>query len=194
MVNGSTSLSNQSSAVFSASNNVIVQPETSLLQGEILLKTKPHTAWGAAVSAEMYVPLQRQNVWQQLTDYPRWVEFFPDITQSKVLSSTVSTGDSTALKRIYQAASKTFLFLTAQVEIYLQVIETAEQQIQFQFESGSFADFSAHLSLKDCVKGTLVTYSVAATPLIPIPSLFIQQAINLDLPANMRQMRKALCQ
>lgn len=193
MANSFTSLSNQASPPTNLSSYSVEQAKPSLLRGEILLETKAHTAWGAAVTAQMYLPLERQNVWQQVIDYPRWVEFFPDITQSRVLTSASSEMDSTVLRRIYQAASKTFLFLTAQVEIYLRVVETAGQHIQFQFESGSFTDFSAHLNLKDCVGGTLLTYSVQATPLIPVPSIFIQQAINLDLPANMRQMRQALC-
>lgn len=193
MVNRFMSLANQSSTSTHLPTNSVGQVQSSLLQGEILLETKAHTAWGAAVTAQMHLPLERQNVWQQLIDYPRWVEFFPDITQSRVLTSVSSEIDSTMLRRIYQTASKSFLFLTAEVEIYLRVVETAGQQIQFQFESGSFSDFAAHLTLKDCPNGTLLTYAVQATPLIPIPSIFIQQAINLDLPSNMRQMRRALC-
>jgi hypothetical protein len=39
----------------------------------------------------------------------------------------------------------------------------------------------------------LLTYTVQATPNIPIPSIFIQQAMNLELPENMRKMRQVLC-
>ncbi|PHM06495.1 cyclase, partial [Nostoc sp. 'Peltigera malacea cyanobiont' DB3992] len=41
--------------------------------------------------------------------------------------------------------------------------------------------------------GTILAYTVQATPLIPIPSIFIQQAMNLELPANMRKMRQVMC-
>jgi Polyketide cyclase / dehydrase and lipid transport len=189
----------------------------SLLNGEILLDTRSHTAWGAAVTAQLYLPIARERVWQQLTDYPRWVHYLPDITQSRVLS--LGTGRSSKpvdqpanqaaaagaiaqpnghaneyeFKRIYQAASKTFLFLTAQVEVYLRVFETAYQQVQFRLESGNFHDFLAEAKLKDLADGTLLTYFVQATPTIPVPSVFIQQAIHLDLPTNLRQMRQALC-
>ncbi|PHK35913.1 cyclase, partial [Nostoc linckia z18] len=47
--------------------------------------------------------------------------------------------------------------------------------------------------LKDCGNGTLLAYTVQATPNIPIPSIFIQQAMNFELPANMRKMRQVLC-
>ncbi|MBC7972166.1 MAG: cyclase, partial [Verrucomicrobia bacterium] len=96
-------------------------------------------------------------------------------------------------KRLYQVASKAFLFLTAQVDIYLKVIETTQQQIQFRLESGSFHDFAADLTLEDYGDGTLLTYAVQATPTIPVPSVLIQQAIQMDLPNNLRTMRQVLC-
>jgi carbon monoxide dehydrogenase subunit G len=142
----------------------------------------------------MYLPLERDIVWQQLVDYPRWQQYFPDVTQSRVLTVCSSpASDLTGEKRLYQAASKSFLFITAQVEVYLRVIETDRERIQFHFESGSFIDFGADLALQDYGDGTLLTYDVQATPLIPIPSVFIQQAIHWDLPANMRTMRQVIC-
>lgn len=170
------------------SDSVMSQEKQNLLmQGEILVQTRSHTAWGGAVSAFMYVPLVRSQVWQQVTDYPRWVQYFPDITRSEVLQR----GE---VKRLYQAAQKAFFFFTAQVEIYLNVVEVLGQQIQFRMEKGTFVDFTARVELKDCGKGTLLAYSVQATPSIPIPSMFIQQAMNFELPANMRQMRQVICQ
>ncbi|MBD2567403.1 SRPBCC family protein [Anabaena lutea] len=160
--------------------------QKSLMQGEILLQTRSHTTWGGAVTASMYVPLVRSSVWHQITDYPRWVNYFPDITKSEIISK----GD---VKFLYQTAQKAFLFFTAQVEIYMNVVEVLGQQIQFRMEKGSFQDFHANLDLKDLGNGTLLAYSVQATPNIPIPSMFIQQAMSLELPTNMRKMRQVLC-
>lgn len=160
--------------------------QRALLQGEILVQTRSHTAWGGAVTASMYVPLTRANVWQQVTDYPRWVQYFPDVIKSEVLHR----GE---VKRLYQVAQKAFLFLTAQVEIYLNVAETLGQRVHFRLEQGTFTDFTADLKLQDYGDGTLLTYAVQATPNIPIPSIFIQQAMNFELPENMRKMRQALC-
>ncbi len=157
-----------------------------LMQGEILVETGSHNAWGGTVTAWMYVPLVRSHVWQQLTDYPRWVQYFPDITKSEI----IQRGE---VKRLYQAAQKAFFFFTAQVEIYLNVAEEIGQRIQFKMEKGTFEDFTANLELKDCGNGTMLAYTVQATPNIPIPSMFIQQAMNLELPANMRKMRQVLC-
>jgi hypothetical protein len=172
--------------------------QQSLLQGKVALETRPHSAWGGAVTAQMYLPLERQQVWPKLTDYSRWVQYFPSLTQSQLLSSSEpSQSANSVCKKLYQAAGKTFLFLTAQVEIYLNVTETVHplrHQIQFQLEKGSFSDFSALLRLQDYEAGTLLTYSVQATPSIPIPTQIIQEGIRLDLPNNMRSMRRLICQ
>lgn len=160
-----------------------------LMQGEILLNTRSHSAWGGAVTAKMYLPIALPSVWQQVTDYPRWVQYFPDVTRSEVRQVLAQKG----IKRIYQAASKAFLIFTAQVDITLRVLETQNQRIQFFLESGSFSDFNADLQLQPCGEGTILTYSVQATPTIPVPSFLIEQAIRLDLPTNLRQMRSVLC-
>ncbi|MEA5579659.1 SRPBCC family protein [Anabaena sp. UHCC 0451] len=160
--------------------------EKSLIQGEVLLQQRSHTIWGGAVTASMYLPLIRSHVWQQITDYPRWVQYFPDITRSEMISK----GD---VKYLYQTAQKAFFFFTAQVEIYLNVVEVLGQQIQFRMEKGTFEDFHAKLELQDMGNGTLLAYTVQATPNIPVPSIFIQQAMNLELPENMRKMRQVLC-
>ncbi|MDV2994383.1 MAG: hypothetical protein N4J56_004037 [Chroococcidiopsis sp. SAG 2025] len=160
--------------------------QTALMRGEILVQTRPHSTWGGAVTACMYLPMQRSQVWQQLTDYPRWVQYFPDVIQSEVLQR----GE---VKRLYQVARKAFLIFTAQVEIYLNVFEEVQQRIQFRMEKGTFTDFTADLNLQDCGIGTLLTYAVQATPNVPIPSIFIQQAMQFELPENMRKMRQAIC-
>jgi hypothetical protein len=163
-----------------------------LLKGEILLSTKSHTDWGASVTARMHLPIERSIAWQQLTDYSRWVNYFPALTHSEVLQLNEAE-TSKVSKRLYQVASKNFFLFTAQVDIRLKVVETPHQRIRFYLESGSFNDFYADLYLHEYGNDTLLTYSVQATPSIPIPSLFIQQAIQLDLPVNLRNMRQVLC-
>jgi Polyketide cyclase / dehydrase and lipid transport len=162
-----------------------------LLQGEILLKTRTYNPLGGAVTAQMYLPVGRSQVWTNLTDYKRWVQYFPDITQSEILESNPQRPYRG--HRLYQAARKNFLMFTAQVDIHLRVFENLQRQIRFRMERGSFNDFSAEMTLDDCGEGTVLTYSVEATPIIPVPSLFIEQAMRHDLPGNMRQMRQVIC-
>ena len=168
------------------------QDERSLLQGDVLISTTV-IGNGAAVTATMYVPLVRSQTWQKLTEYSNWVYYFPDIVQSQVLEVKNQTKTHPMTRRLYQVARKAFLMFSAQVEIYLQVIETVHQKIQFRLEQGNFSDFAADLTLEDYGQGTLITYSVKATPLIPVPSFLIEQAIRHDLPGNMKMMRQVMC-
>ena len=162
MINPSVSTRPEAVSQFSKAETI------KLYQGEILVKTRTHTACGGALDARMYVPLLRSQVWEQLTNYPRWTQFFPDITQSRVIDSH----QPDLGKQLYQAAEKSFLFITAQVGLYLRVFELEQRHIRFQFEKGSFSDFTADLMLSDFKQGTLLHYSVSATPLIPVPSFF----------------------
>lgn len=170
-----------------------------LLSGQILTQTFAHSLWGGAVTAQIYLPIERSQVWTQLTNYPRWVQYFPDMVRSDVIGGDrLSQGSSqSSCKRLHQVARKAFFLLTAQVEIYLQVIETVHRSmgnsIQFCLEKGDFNDFSACLHLQDLQIGTLLTYSVQATPTIPVPSMLIQEAMRLDLPSNLKKMRQVLC-
>jgi hypothetical protein len=165
-----------------------------LLKGEVIVKTQSHEAWGGAVTAGMYLPAAREQIWQQLTNYARWVEYFPDLVRSEVVQASECTAQG--YKRLYQAAEKAFLVFSAQVEIYLKVfeigIDSACQQILFRLEKGSFLNFAADLTLQDWKGGTLLTYSVQATPLVPVPSIVLEQAMRFELPANMRVMRQVL--
>ncbi|HIK46773.1 MAG TPA: cyclase [Leptolyngbyaceae cyanobacterium M65_K2018_010] len=180
-----TNLAEPRTASWTASDQI------ALLQGEVLItpQTQPHGA--AAVMAAMYVPLPRTQIWPQVTNYRRWTQFFPNITRSEVLE-TVKTA-SQRYRRLYQVGQKGFMVLTAQVEIYLKVFETACDRVQFRLEQGTFSHFAADLHLQDMQGGTLLTYIVQATPTIPVPTFLIEQAMKTDLPGNMRQMRRVLC-
>ena len=86
---------------------------TALLKGEILLETRSHSMCGGAVTAQMYLPMTRSQAWAQLTNYSRWIHYFPDIVQSEVLEQSIR--NSKSCRRLYQVARKAFLMFTAQV-------------------------------------------------------------------------------
>lgn len=163
-----------------------------LLRGDVLVQARSHSLWGGAVTAQMYLPKGRSHVWQQVTEYSQWVHFFPDLVRSEVLSDGIARGS----KRLYQVARKAFFLLSVQVEIYLRAIEAhhhSRQQIRFEMEKGTFQNFEAELDLQDFEDGTLLTYTVQATPTIPVPSALIQEAMKMDLPSNMKTMRRVIC-
>ncbi|UZQ52942.1 cyclase [Trichothermofontia sichuanensis B231] len=164
----------------------------SLIRGAIV--TQPHTYsdWGGAVTAWVYIPRDRAQVWHHITHYSRWTEYFPDVTRSEVLG-VVAAG--VTRKRLYQTAQKSFFLLNLEVEVFLDVIEQPEtgDTIAFRLERGSLRDFAADLWLYPYQQGTILSYRVQATPTIPVPSCFIQQAMQMDLPNNLRQMRQVMC-
>ncbi len=165
--------------------------QIALLRGDVIVTPLVSQAGGGAVTAHMFVPLKRGLIWPQLTNYRRWTQFFPNITHSEVLE-TVKT-ESQRYRRLHQIGCKGFLRLTAKVEIYLKVFETACHGIQFRFEQGTFSHFAADLALQDLSNGTLLSYAVQANPTIPVPAFLIEQGMKLDLPGNMKQMRQVLC-
>jgi hypothetical protein len=183
-------------ASFNLQHSSLALQQQALLRGDVLISTRPHTMTGAAVTAQMYLPMVRSQIWDQLTDYSRWVHYFPDIIKSQVIDpiAEAKSQSERVKRRLHQVASKAFMVFTAQVEIYLQVAETLNQCIQFRLERGTFSDFAADLVLEDFQQGTLLTYAVKATPMIPAPSFVIEEAIRKDLPGNMRTMRQVLCQ
>ncbi len=164
---------------------------SALLNGEVITQIQPHTTAGAAVTATMHIPLTREQVWQQLTNYSRWTAFFPDITRSDVTAVL-----SPQSKRITQAACKTFLMLSIAVEIKLEVAEIPQESIRFSMVDGgiSFRDFAAVLEFNDLGDSTELSYTVQATPSIPVPGMFLEQAMKYDLPNNMRHLRQVLLQ
>lgn len=163
------------------------QEAEALRRGRVLVETAPHGMMGGAVTAKMFLNAKRADIWAQAVQYERWVEFFPNISRSQVLSSGQS------VHRIYQVGRKAFLAIAAEVEIYLKVYENANHSIQFRLEKGTFRDFEADLTLQDWQNGTLLTYAVQATPLIPMPSFLIEQGMRQDLPGNLEHMRRVLC-
>ncbi|MDJ1179154.1 SRPBCC family protein [Roseofilum sp. BLCC_M91] len=160
------------------------QPSVSVIDGQIFVKTEPWGLGGGSAIAQLYLPLNRQQCWHNVTNYPQWVNYFPDLTQSKVLPNT---------QHIYQTGVKDFILFRAEVEVYLKVRETLNQAIEFQLIKGSFSEFLAYLHLQDYQQGTLISYAVQATPNFPMPAPLIEQALKIELPANLRHMRQVLC-
>lgn len=159
----------------------------SLRRGRVLIDTHPHGLMGGAVSAKMYVKAPRAALWEKLTQYARWTEYFPNITRSEIVKTTEH------YHQLYQVGRKAFFAIAAEVDIHLKVYEDPFYSIQFRLEKGTFKDFGADLTLQDWQGGTLLTYAVQATPLIPVPSFLIEQGMRQDLPSNMEHMRRVLC-
>lgn len=162
-----------------------------LQKGEILTQSSLYSWWGGKVTAQIYLPQLRSLVWEALTDYDRWVDIFPHITQSVVLERL-----SPFRKRLHQAAEKTFAFMTIAVQTELVVREYPQRRIGFLLQSPNncFREFAAEVWLREASpdSGTFLRYTVQAAASLPIPAPFIQEAMRQDLPQNLDHLRSYL--
>lgn len=139
----------------------------------------------AKVQVNIILNRSRREIWQQLTDYDNWTELLPNI----VASAAIGEGYP---KRIRQAAGFQMFGFVPQVQIEMLVREQPEREIVFEGVSGSFKAFQAELALQECEEGVLLTYSVSAELLWPMPKMAIEQGILKILPRNLKRLRAQL--
>ncbi|WP_008309176.1 SRPBCC family protein [Leptolyngbya sp. PCC 6406] len=158
-----------------------------LSRGKILVTAQPHGFTGGHVSATLSLRIFPDALWPHLTDYPRWVDYFPEMTHSEAIAPT-----DQGQPRIYQVGRKSILGLGAEVEVYLRVQTHPPHRLQFVMERGTLADFTASFALAPWRLGTLLTFTVQATPLIPLPGFFVEQSMRRELPTSLAQMRRVI--
>ncbi|MGK7909977.1 MAG: SRPBCC family protein [Synechococcus sp.] len=156
-----------------------------LRSGEILMDYHVVSGREAKVQVNVMLNRSRRDIWQQLTDYDSWPALLPNIVASTAI-------DDSYPKRIRQAAGFQMFGFVPQVHIELLVREQAEHEIVFEGVSGSFNAFQAVLTLQECEEGVLLTYSVTAELLWPMPKVAIEQGILKILPRNLKHLRAQL--
>jgi len=175
----------------SSPSNLSLLEQSRLQRGEILTQSCLYSWWGGRVTAQIYLPQLRSQVWETLIQYDRWVDIFPHITHSRVVESL-----SPFRKRLYQAAEKTFSLITIAVNAELIVREYPQRRIWFVLEhpNACFREFEAEVWLREVspVTGTFLSYTVQAAASLPIPAPFIQEAMRQDLPQNLAHLRSYL--
>ncbi len=156
-----------------------------LRAGDILMDYHVASNHDAKVQVNIMLNRSRREIWQQLTDYDNWPELLPNI----VASAAIGEGYP---KRIRQAAGFQMFGFVPQVQFELLVREQPEREIVFEGVSGSFKAFQAELTLQECEEGVLLTYSVSAELLWPMPKMAIEQGILKILPRNLKHLRAQL--
>ncbi len=161
---------------------------SALRTGQVLITTAPQGLIGGLVSAQLYLPMAGAALWEHLTDYPRWSEYFPNIACSRHLPPAAS-----GQPRLYQVGEKSLMGIPTAGELYLQVDESPPEQIHFRLERGIFSAFEATLLFRPWRIGTLLTYTIQATLAVPLPWFVLSQGIQQDLPQNLTHMRQVIC-
>lgn len=158
-----------------------------LAAGELLLTTRSHGLTGGQASITLAFAPRPVDVWAQLTDYPRWVDYLPDLTQSEILPAAAK-----GQTRLRQVGRKSILGFTAEAALDLQVQALAPYRLRFDLERGGLAEFTATFTLTPWRQGTLVNFTGQATPLFPIPGWVVEQVMRHGLPMNLRHMRQVI--
>lgn len=156
-----------------------------LRAGEILLDYEILSDSEAIVQVQMLLNRSRHWVWKQLSNYDNWTELLPNVVSSTVVERGYPL-------RIRQAAGFQLFGLVPQVQVELLVRERNQREILFEGVSGSFKAFQAEMALQDCQEGVLLTYSVEAELLWPMPKLVIEQGILQTLSHNLKALRAKL--
>jgi carbon monoxide dehydrogenase subunit G len=162
-----------------------------LANGDVLVEASVRSAREAEVEITLHLPLPRAYVWQHLSDYTRWSEFFPNLLCSRVVESHPEAWRG---KLLHQVAGLPFLDLGPKVDIYLRAFEIEHKSIRFKLIRGSFTNFAAELRLDDREQGTLLTYRVEAQLAFPVPPFLIRQGIQGAFLSNLKHMRRMLCE
>lgn len=160
---------------------------SALEQGQVLVTTRSYGFTGGQAQARLLYRLSPEHLWPQVIDYPRWVTYFPDLVSSAAIAPTPQ-----GQPRIYQVGRKSVLGLDFSMELHLRVKFPAPHRVEFTLERGTLADFNASFALTPWPGGTLLTFTLAAVPLLPLPSIVVEHSLQRELPFNLEQMRRVV--
>ncbi len=158
-----------------------------LAAGEVWVHTQPYGPTGGQAQAQLVYALSPERLWPHILDYPRWVEYFPDLVRCEAIAPAPS-----GQPRLYQVGRKSLLGLDLAVEVQLRVQIFKGHRVFFTQEQGSLRDFHASFVLEPWAQGALVTFTLAAIPQIPVPSLVVEHSLKRELPLNLIHMRQVI--
>lgn len=158
-----------------------------LRAGDLILKTRPHGFLGGYLSATLAFASSPAVVWRHLTDYPRWVEYLPDMRHSEVLAPTPD-----GHQRVRQIGQKMIFGFTAEAELELRMEAEPPYQLHCHMEKGCLGDFRATFTLRPWQQGCLLTFTGQAVPLFPVPGFIVEHVLRQGIPDNLRHMRRRI--
>jgi hypothetical protein len=154
---------------------------------DLVLKTRPHGFLGGHLSATLAFTPPPAVVWHHLIDYPRWVEYLPDMCHSEILAPTPE-----GHTRVRQIGQKTIFGFNAQAELELRMETEAPYQLRCHMEKGCIGDFRATFMLRPWRQGCLLTFTGQAVPLFPVPGFMVEHVLRQGIPDNLRHMRRRI--
>jgi ribosome-associated toxin RatA of RatAB toxin-antitoxin module len=137
------------------------------------------------VRGRVLIPVERQQVWQVLTDYDHLAEFIPNLVESRVI------GRENGRTLVRQVGSQKVLFAQFSAAVVLAIEEIFPQQLRFQKTQGDFLIFEGFWDLADwSAHQTLLTYHLQVKPPRRMPVGLVERRICQDLALNLQAIRE----
>ncbi|MEN9231721.1 MAG: SRPBCC family protein [Thermostichus sp. DG02_5_bins_236] len=145
------------------------------------------------LQGSVHIPVERERIWQVLTDYDRLAEFIPNLVESRVI------GYENGRKLVRQVGSQKLLFAKFSATVVLAVEEIFPEQLRFQKVEGDFLIFEGFWDLSVRVSGTesflptqqtLLTYHLQVKPPRRMPIGMVERRIRQDLAVNLQAIRE----
>ncbi len=131
------------------------------------------------------IPVERQRVWQVLTDYDHLAEFVPNLVESRFL------GSENGRKLVRQVGSQKVLFARFSAAVVLAIEEIFPHQLRFQEIEGDFLLFEGFWELAEWLnQQTLLTYHLQVKPPRRMPVGLVERRICRDLAFNLQAIRE----
>lgn len=131
------------------------------------------------------IPVERQRVWQVLTDYDHLAEFVPNLVESRFL------GSENGRKLVRQVGSQKVLFAHFSAAVVLAIEEIFPHQLRFQEIEGDFLLFEGFWELAEWLnQQTLLTYHLQVKPPRRMPVGLVERRICRDLAFNLQAIRE----
>lgn len=170
---------------FNTSNS----PETLISSDDVNVKVEKLEKRERQVLAEIQIPYSLEQVWQVLIDYEAFVEFMPNLIESRRLQSSTQ-GD-----RIEQVRTKSFMGMNFSARSVFEVKEEFPHKIHYQLIEGDMKAFSGCWRLEpigsaESDAGTNLIYDFLVSPKRILPMALVEHVLSHDVPANLMAIRQ----
>ncbi|MEN9224418.1 MAG: SRPBCC family protein [Thermostichus sp. HHBFW_bins_43] len=137
------------------------------------------------IQGTVHIPVERERIWQVLTDYDRLAEFIPNLVESRVI------GRENGYTLVRQVGSQKVLFAQFSAAVVLAIEELFPQQLRFQKTQGDFLIFEGFWDLHPVAANqTLLTYHLQVKPPRRMPVGMVERRIRRDLALNLQAIRE----
>lgn len=141
------------------------------------------------VLAQIKIPYSLEQVWQVLTDYEAFVEFMPNLIESRRLQHST---DGICLE---QVSTKSFMGMNFSARSVFEITEKFQSEIHYQLIEGDMKTLSGCWRLEPCSlseseAGINLIYDFLVSPKRILPMALVEHVLSHDIPATLLAIRQ----